>query len=387
MKYLIFGLGISGKSVAKYLLSKNVDVIGVDKKVKEYLSLKIYDEAVSLEGIDCCILSPGIPPSHPLVVRAREKKISILSEVAFAFGQIQNRCIGITGSNGKTTATLLITHVLNTNGIPARAVGNVGTSLTSAIGEDPNEVLVVELSSFQLEMLSVPCLDVAAILNISENHLDRHASMEEYAKIKLSIQNCLKEKGILLTTKRVREKYGVKGTISENVPFAICNQFGITEANFERSAKSFVPPPHRLELIPNRFGFLIYNDSKSTNVASTLYALEKVEGPVILIVGGLDKGSSYAPWRAPFQRKVRHIVAYGESRHKIEREIGFFSEFTKVLLFEEAVRFALKKGKKGETLLLSPGCSSYDQFDNFEQRGNTFTKFVQEGTWIEKKQS
>ncbi len=387
MKYLVFGLGISGKAAAEYLLSKNESVIGVDRKVKKVPGLKIYDEDVSLEGIDCLIVSPGIPPSHPLVREAGIRKIEVISEAAFALKQIQNRCIGITGSNGKTTTTLLINHVLNLSGIPARAVGNVGVGLSTVLMDgNPDEILVIELSSFQLELLNIPCLDFALLLNISENHLDRYFSMQEYVRAKVSIQNCLKEHGILFASKELVREYGINARVYENAALAICQQFGITEERFHRSALSFEKPPHRLEKVDVRHGVTIYNDSKSTNVASTMYAVRELSGAIVLIVGGSDKGSSYAPWVNCFKGKVKHIIAYGSAREKIEQEIGSMCRLTKVSLFEDAVKMALNLSQKGDTVLLSPGCSSYDQFDNFERRGDMFKELVLEGKWIAKKQ-
>lgn len=377
MKYLILGLGISGKSAAKYLLSKGEDVIGVDRQVTEIPGLKVYDETVSLEGIDCIILSPGIPLSHPLIRNALQKKIEVISEVAFAFKYIRNRCIGITGSNGKTTATLLIEHVLNHFGIPAKAVGNVGLPLSSVLlGGNSNTVYVVELSSFQLEMLNIPCLDLALLLNISENHLDRYPSMHEYVEAKRAIQSCLKESGILFAPQEVIRDYNIDARVCENGPFAICQQFGITEKNFLEAAESFEKPPHRLEFVSTHCGLAVYNDSKSTNVASTIHAVRKLFGPLILIVGGVDKGSCYAPWVESFKGKVKHVIAYGSARAKIEKEIGSSIPVSTVTLFGDAVEMALNQAQEKDTVLLSPGCSSYDQFDNFEQRGDTFKELV-----------
>ena len=376
MKYLVFGLGISGKSVVKYLLAKGEKVIGVDQRKGSIPGIEVFDENVSIEGIDCLILSPGIPRTHPLVCRAKEKKIEVISEVAFAFKYLKNKCIGITGSNGKTTTTLLVTHILNQCGIAAKAVGNVGISLSSCLIENKGEVLVVELSSFQLEELKGNYLDYAIILNISDNHLDRYLSYCEYVNAKLSIHNCLKEGGLFFAPIEIIDKYFLKALPFENGAFAICQQFGITIERFSREAKSFIKPPHRLEKVVRKDGSLAYNDSKSTSVASTLYAVTKLEGPLVIIVGGKDKGLNYLPWDRGFKGKVRYVVAYGEAKEKIAEHMPSFPNLIKIACFEEAVKRALELANSEDMVLLSPGCSSYDQFENFEQRGNAFKKII-----------
>lgn len=397
MKTMVLGLGISGKAAASFLLSQGVAVVGVDKKadslkyepeIQELMhrGLVLKGEESSLDNIRQVILSPGIPLSHPLVMAAQKQNIEVIGEVEFAFRHIRNRCVGITGSNGKTTTTLLITHVLNMEGIAAYALGNVGVGLsTYLLHPNRDAVLVVELSSFQLETLKTRALDYALILNITENHLDRYHSLKEYAAAKLSIQHCLKESGKLFVSKKVAEDYFCHpidlydaGENEQNVQaaFAICKQFGITEEGFFRAVKKFRKPPHRIEWVASIDGVDFYNDSKSTNVGSVIYALRQFSRPLILIVGGLDKGSSYLPWIQHFQGKVRHVVAYGSAKDKIEKEIGHLVAFTKVGPFAGAVDAAIEKAKENDTVLLSPGCSSYDQFPNFECRGDAFKELI-----------
>ena len=389
MKTIVLGLGVSGKAAAAFLLSRGVSVIGVDKRAGEILhtpeiqGLTLSNEDISLSQVEQIILSPGIPLSHPLIIQAQRQNIEVIGEVEFAVRHIRNRCVGITGSNGKTTTTLLTTHVLNSAGIRALALGNVGTSLSSyLLYANPEDVLIVELSSFQLETLKTRCLDFALILNITENHLDRYHSMKEYTDAKLSIQSCLKENGILFVSRQVASL--CRGTIfddgekQQNVQaaFAICKQFGITEEKFCEALKSFSLPPHRIERVVEIDGVAFYNDSKSSNIESVMYAVRQFAGPLILIVGGTDKGSSYLPWIQCFKGKVKHVVAYGMARDKIEREIGFEIPCTKVGPFAEAVNIAAAMGQKKDTVLLSPGCSSYDQFLNFERRGDAFRELI-----------
>lgn len=387
-RYLVLGLGISGKAAASFLLKQGHTVIGVDKKassIDPIPGLILSDENIILENIDHLILSPGIPLTHPLVQQALNKNIEVIGEVEFAFRHIRNRCIGITGSNGKTTTTLQIAHVLNCAGIRARAVGNVGVGLSTVIGNvDEDEILVVELSSFQLETLNQRCLDFAVILNITENHLDRYPSMQEYAQAKIRIQHCLKENGTLFITEQVAKHYSFERNFNVFQTFAICSQFGITKVAFDKAMESFKKPPHRIEWVGEIDGVTFYNDSKSSNVESVMYAVRQLQGSLILIVGGTDKGSSYRPWIDCFKGIVKHIVAYGMAKEKIESEIGSHFPFTKEGPFAEAVEIAFNLAREKDTVLLSPGCSSYDQFANFERRGEAFKELV--GKWIEKKQ-
>lgn len=394
MKTVVLGLGISGRAAATFLLSRGVSVIGVDRnienlektfEVQQLVSqgLVLSKEDLSLDRVDRIILSPGIPLSHPLVMQAQKNRIEVIGEIEFAFRHLRNRCIGITGSNGKTTTTLLIAHVLKQAGFSSYALGNVGTGLsTYLLDPKPEDILVVELSSFQLETLKQQCLDFALILNITENHLDRYPSMKEYVDAKLSIQHCLKESGVLFVSRQVSSL--CPGTIfdledtaqNQQAAFAICSQFGITKEMFCKALASFRKPLHRIEDIGSVNGVAFFNDSKSSNIESVMYAVRQFSSPLILIVGGFDKGSSYVPWIQCFKGKVKHVVAYGMARDKIEREIGSEIPCTKVGPFAEAVDLAIAMGEEKDTVLLSPGCSSYDQFPNFERRGEAFRELI-----------
>jgi UDP-N-acetylmuramoylalanine--D-glutamate ligase len=405
MRYvLVFGLGLSGKAAASFLLSKGISVIGVDRNKETLLKnpeiqklvdqgLILLDENISLSipkpsryDLDLVIVSPGIPFSHPLIQEALRNNIEVIGEVEFAFRHIQNRCIGITGTNGKTTTTLMIQHLLQRSGIKSLALGNVGVGLSSyLLHSDPNEVLVVELSSFQLETLQTKCLDLALITNITPNHLDRHSSMQEYANAKLSIRNCLKKGGLLFASSQVAKDYqmtdvtifdSLDGCKNQQAAFAICRQFGITNEQASEELKLFQKPLHRLEWVALIDGVSFYNDSKSSNVDSVLYAVSHFSDPLILIVGGVDKGASYKPWIQGFQGKVKHVIAYGSAREKIAEEIGSFVPLTLVAVFADAVYLSFDMAIEKDVVLLSPGCSSYDQFPNFERRGDAFKELI-----------
>lgn len=414
-KVLVLGLGISGKSVVQYLLQKKVTVIGVDKEEKNISDLGIAffnenDKNIHhlLQEIDTLIKSPGIPWNHPLVEQAKEKNIEILSEMEIAFQALRekkSRVFGITGSNGKTTTTALTTHILNCAGKKAIACGNIGQPLLSQIDQNA-DIFVVELSSYQIETLKCPILDKALILNITPNHLERYSSFEAYAKAKLHIESLLKPNGQFFVQEKVYEnfkkdisaplffpKLQIDETIAGIFPlryrdgnfsheyenfqaaFALCKEI-LTEKQFWEAATTFVKPPHRLEFVRKWKGVTFINDSKATSVDAVIKGINSIPGNLLLIAGGIDKGSSYKVWGDLFKDKVRKVLLIGRAQDKIYEELSSLLDVEKVGTLQDAVKRACVYAKEGETVLLSPGCSSYDQFQNFEQRGDFFKNLV-----------
>lgn len=404
-KSAILGFGTSGRSAAAFLLRQGHSILVLDKNwevfCKEGNLQDIAfqsDDPSHLEGVDQLILSPGIPFSHPVVQEAKRLQIPVIGEVELGFRYLQNRCIGVTGSNGKTTTTLCITHALNALQIPARALGNVGVGLTSyLLNPDPREILVIELSSFQIEALETPRLEIGLLLNIFENHLDRYGSMEAYAKAKMHLQQVLLPGGVFWVSQDVARSYGglcpeshvflneIGGDSNFSAAWAVLKTLGISKEAFIKTLETFSLPSHRREKVAEIDGVVYYNDSKASNVISVIYAMQRMEKPVVLIVGGTDKGSCYTPWIDAFRGKVKHIFAYGLAKDKIESELNGAFPLTKVGPFAEAVEGARRISKRGDAVLLSPGCSSYDQFRNFEHRGEVFKQMVM--AWIEKKSS
>jgi UDP-N-acetylmuramoylalanine--D-glutamate ligase len=402
---LVLGFGISGKAAAAFLKSRGLAVLILDRKADPSEGVLPDRADFPLEGFSQVILSPGIPRTHPIVQRALASGIEVIGEIELAFRHIRNRCIGITGSNGKTTTVLLVAHILNQAGKKAQALGNVGVGLTSyLLHPDEKEILVVELSSFQLETLQARCLDLAAILNITPNHLDRYSSMQEYAEAKKRIVQCLKENGRLFVSRKVQAEWGpfdavvfdpeeksvapisIPGYIElgvpekQNVQIArlLCAHFGVTDAEFNRGLQTFRKPPHRIEWVADVGGVSYYNDSKSSNIDSVMHAIRLFERPIVLIAGGVDKGASYCPWISCFEGKVKKIVAYGQASAKMERELAIAFPFQRVETLKEAVISAIAAAEKEEIVLLSPGCSSYDQFRNYEERGQRFKELLGE---------
>lgn len=356
--------------------------------------------SLSLEGVSLLVLSPGVLPNHILAQKAKGLGIEVMGEMELGLSALRHhRMIAITGSNGKTTTTLLIEHVLNSSGLKAKAVGNVGYSICNyAINSNPDDILVIELSSFQLQTLTIrDYMEVAAILNITPNHLDRHSSMEEYASCKLKLQNCLKEKGVFFASKQVVNDFPLSKKVeifqtpkekcsdlrlgkpeSCNIQYAkeISFHFGVQEDAFEKAISTFRKPPFRIEWVALIDEVAYYNDSKASNVEAVIHAVSLFQSPVILIAGGMDKGSSYRPWIDAFGKKVKAIVVYGQASEKMEKELKEAFFIYKVTFLHEAVKIAKSLAKPLDTILFSPGCSSYDQFANYEERGKTFQKLV-----------
>jgi UDP-N-acetylmuramoylalanine--D-glutamate ligase len=435
-KALVIGLGISGCSAAELLLSKGFQVTGVDKnllKIKKEprvsrlktlgLHVQQEDDPIDWKKISLVIISPGVPRDHPLFCRAKEHHIETIDEVELAFRYLDQKAAGITGTNGKTTVTLLIEHILNASGYKAKALGNIGEPLALyALHPNPQEIIVAELSSYQLETMKAKVLDAAVVLNITPDHLDRYSSMEEYAKAKLKIAPLLKTsksplylhehipadfssltKGIsfktfghlggsfLSTDKtvfkqgetveyflplRYREELGMHESENALAAWAIVKEFGVTPEQFGKGLESFTKPAHRIEFVKEIDGVCYFDDSKGTNIDATIKAVNTMKGPVILIAGGVDKGASYQPWKTDFSQKIKKIIAIGQAAKKIHSELNdsFSVELTDSM--QKAVELAAGESEAGDCVLLSPGCSSFDMFRDYAHRGEEFKQQV-----------
>lgn len=408
---LILGLGISGRAAADFLLDRSCAVTAVDQRFDRLENdskvvpligkgLKLQRDLVEgqMEEFDLVVISPGVPPAHPLLVAAKRLGIEAIGEIELACRHLKQPMIAVTGTNGKTTVTLLIGHVLNACGVPAKVLGNGGVPLISEVSQLDDEIVVCELSSYQLETLQCKVVDIGAILNITPDHLDRYPDMEEYAKAKFRLSDCLKPGKKLYVSKQVMQAFGhlianSKEIIEEinldnynsclnhdeeNLLAAriMCREFGVTDEDFDHAAKSFAKPPHRIEFVRKRQGVAYYNDSKGTNLDSVKRAVEMMDGPVVLIAGGKEKGTSFTPWIESFKGKVKVVLAIGEARNRLISELG--DSFTVIDQdgLKRAVETASKIADEGDNVLLSPGCASFDMFENFEERGNFFKKYV-----------
>lgn len=431
-KVWVIGLGISGCSAAHFLIQAGALVTAFDDKahivcnrpevqdlMKQGMVLK--QSVDDSQKPDLVVISPGVPPANSFIQMAKSYGVEVIGEIELACRNLPCPMVGITGTNGKTTTTLLTTHILKQNGFDARALGNSGVSLTSLLVEENADlrktILVTELSSYQIETLKAVCLDAAVILNITPDHLDRYESMEQYAKAKLRLQTCLKAEKPFYVEQKCASIYFVNDaytygyspncyiytdlknvfvhgdfafTLPENLQnkesheienllasYALCQNFGVTGEQFLSAYKTFQKPPHRIEWVRNHQGVTYINDSKGTNLDAVIRAVESIEGDVILIAGGVDKGAAYTPWINAFSGKVRCICAIGEARDKIKADLESAIPVINYINLAEAVFAASKEAKLGDTVLLSPGCSSYDMFKDYAHRGEEFKRLVQ----------
>lgn len=377
---------------------------------------------------DLIIKSPGIPDTVPFIIEARSKGIPVISEIEFGGYFNTAKTICITGSNGKTTTTMLTYHILKKAGLNVGLAGNVGRSFAAQVATENFDWYVIELSSFQLDGMYEFKADVAILLNITPDHLDRYDyQMANYVNSKFRIANNLDKNSwfiynaddpIITEHLEHLEMAGQKAAFSlskpvevggylenEQLTINIKDQFtmsihdlalkgkhnaanslasGITARILEirkevlrDSLSDFVNVEHRLEFVAKVNGIEFINDSKATNVNSTWFALESMEKPTVWIVGGVDKGNDYSELMELVKEKVKAIVCLGKDNGKIiEAFKGVIPEIYEAGSANEAVAYGYRLAKKDETVLLSPACASFDLFENYEERGNEFKKAV-----------
>ena len=443
-RLVVLGGGESGCGAAVLGLAKGMDVFLSDagQLKPKYRSELIRREIPFEEGghspekilnADYVVKSPGIPENAPLVIELRRRGVPVISEIEFAGFFTDARMICITGSNGKTTTTLLTHHILTNAGVNAGLAGNVGNSLALQVAEDPKPVYVIELSSFQLDDMFDFHADIAVLLNITPDHLDRYDhKMENYAEAKFRItrNQTPADRFIYWTedpwTARLIKAHGFEatplpfsdkpdegcsarllddGTLEFRLPgnpealwhisrndlslrglhnlynsmaaALAASAAGVTPDMIKKGLETFPPVPHRLEPAGCIRGVNWINDSKATNVNSTYYALESMTAPTVLILGGTDKGNDYSEILPFVKEKVKAIVAMGVDNRKI---IEFFSgqvpEIRDTHSLEECVSACDSLASEGDTVLLSPCCASFDLFKCYEDRGDRFKQAV-----------
>ena len=441
-RVLVVGLGKSGVSAARFLVSRGArvtvtdvagaDVLGswVDRlQVPVELRLGGHREADFLEA-DCVVLSPGVPASQPEVLAARRKGVEVIGEIELAYRFLQGNIIGVTGSNGKTTTTTLIGEILEHAGHACFVAGNIGRPLTDALleAEAGTPTLVVELSSFQLEAIESFRCHIAVFLNLSPDHLDRHASTEEYfaAKRRIFLNQEPDDWAVLnqddpalrhLSVRAGRFPFSLEGSLPagaflndgqlwissparktrymyatevrlrglhnlSNVLAASAATFlaGVQPSVIAEAVRNFRGVEHRLELVRRLDEVDYYNDSKATNVDSAVKAIEAFDTPLILIMGGLDKGGDFSVLRPLVAERARQLILIGAAADKIGDQLGSAVPTVRAGSLEEAVRQARIQAQPGDVVLLAPGCASFDMFKNYEDRGRVFKAAVQELT-------
>ena len=440
MKITILGGGESGVGAAILAKKKGLvpfvsDFGEIKQKYKEVLSKNEieweegkHSEERILNSKEV-VKSPGIPDTAPLVQQLLKKGSSVISEIEFAYRYCDAKIIGITGSNGKTTTTLLMHHLLKKAGVNAGIAGNVGKSFAEQVATEQFDWYVLELSSFQLDGIKDFRAEISILLNITPDHLDRYEDkFEKYADSKMRIAMNATEKDYFIfceDDENLKEALKRNPVKAEELPFSIKKQLHkgayidneqlkikLTNNHFNMSIhelalqgkhnlyntmasgiagrvldlrkevirdslSDFQNVEHRLELVATIHGIEFINDSKATNVNSTWYALESQNKPVVWIVGGVDKGNDYSELLELVKDKVKAIICLGKNNEKI---IDAFKDDITVIeeagSAEEAVRKAYEIGRTGETVLLSPACASFDLFENYEERGQQFKRAV-----------
>jgi UDP-N-acetylmuramoylalanine--D-glutamate ligase len=417
---LVIGLGLSGRAALALLEKKGYSVSTYDDGSAKEGQFNAVCSQIADRAFDLIVASPGVPPEHEFLQLAKKRKVECIGEIELALRHFEGRVIGVTGTNGKTTVVMLICHLLNAAGIPALTAGNIGLPLSQLVHDETikSSVVVLELSSAQLETMSHKALGLGLVLNISPDHLDRYDSMGDYAATKLSISNCLKPSGDLFVHESIQKNYPIpkdakiygynpsnfiscdhncikvkeklvsllplryRGINSHDVDnilaaYAACRQFGLGGETALEPIETFRKPEHRLEFVAKVAGVEYINDSKGTNIDSVICAVQSIQRPIVLIAGGVDKGGAYEPWLESFLDKVKQVYVIGQAAKKIEKTLSSSISVKHCEDLDHAFQNAADTASSGDTVLLSPGCSSFDMFNNYACRGNAFKRLVQ----------
>jgi len=380
----VLGLARSGRASTAALERRGLEVVRADRELGNDSDLSL------LERVGLVVKSPGVPGEAPLVSAARERGVPVWSEIELASRLLPNPILGVTGTNGKTTTAEWLGFILG-----APVAGNVGRALSELDGElGPDQLVVVELSSFQLEDIVRFRPQIAVLLNLEPDHLDRHGSFEAYRAAKLRIFENQTESDTAVVPRDLDHKVrarrvefaaddplpaepalrGLHNRENAAAATAAARAAGATNEQIARGLREFNGVPHRLELVGERNGVGYVNDSKATNVAATLRALAAYEDtPVRLILGGSRKGEDFAPLAAALGPNIRAVYVIGETAVELARAIPDTIHSGDLVT---AVDRAAAAAQPGEVVLLSPACASYDQFRDFEQRGEEFKRLV-----------
>ncbi len=438
-RVLVVGLGKSGVASALFLEKRGARVAVSDAKSPEQLRHEIpvlLDHGISVEtgqhgertfrDQDLIVVSPGVPFDVPQLVHARERHIPVIGEVELAAQFLKGSIAAITGSNGKTTTTTLAGEIIAAGGRKALVGGNIGTPAITFVENATDDTwIVLEISSFQLETIDTFHPKIAAILNVTPDHLDRHHTFDNYAETKARIfenqtandfavlnaddKICfemgakskapvywfsrLKEvgRGAFVANDRIfwrdhdterdimlLDEISLKGTHNvENVLAGVCIGMlaGIEAEHVRHAVTNFTAVEHRLEFVANVRGVEYYNDSKATNVDAAIKALESFPGGIHLILGGKDKGSDYTALNTLLPERVKRVYTIGAAAAKIEAQIRG-TEVVSAGTLQSAVQRASQAATVGDVILLAPACASFDQFDSYEHRGRVFKELV-----------
>jgi UDP-N-acetylmuramoylalanine--D-glutamate ligase len=437
---LVVGMATTGMAAAEFLLKQGATVIVSEQKSEHEMRASLkklrslgaevevgkHSSETFLRG-DLIVLSPGVDPSIPPLEQARAKGIPIVSEVELASWFLKAPLIAITGTNGKSTTTSLIGHILAAWRKRVFVGGNIGIPLTAyLLRQKKADYIVAEISSFQLEAIVAFRPWIALLLNLGEDHLTRHPTFATYAAVKARIflnqgpedwavvnvddpvvkalipriraqlvpfsreregeqgvwleyrdtvvyKNTAKEERFSLAKVRIKGMHNRENIMAAVATAKIC---GVPHKVIQESLDTFAGLEHRLELVDEWRGVRVYNDSKATNVASAVTALQSLEGPIILLAGGRDKGGDYAPLRKIIEERVKAVILMGEAQLRMQQALQGPVPIHQVTGMREGVQLAWRLARGGDTILLAPACSSFDMFENFEERGRVFKEIV-----------
>ncbi len=440
-RIIILGGGESGAGAALLAKVKGYDVFVSDQgPIKEKYKAELIQNNISFEegqhsvekilSATLVIKSPGIPDKAEIIKKIKEAGISIVDEIEFAFRNTDTKMIAITGTNGKTTTTLLTYHLMKNAGLNVALAGNVGFSMARQVAQQKFDWYVLEMSSFQLDGTKSFRPEIAILLNITPDHLDRYEyNMQNYIDSKFSIIKNMSEAqhfifyadddvidkelgrrnrtprqfGISLKSTSgvplffdgekmnftMKEKFSIKQSETTlNGPHNLINTMaavsavsiaGVSLNSIREGLKTFKNAPHRLELVATINGVEFINDSKATNVDSVVYALGSYEKPLVWIAGGVDKGNDYNIIKDAVKKKARALICLGKENDKLKKAFGdVVPTIKETQSVHELVRMALQVAQAGDVVLLSPACASFDLFKNYEDRGDQFRKEVLE---------
>ena len=440
-KVLVVGLARTGIATALFCAERGARVTATEMRPEKEIAecaAKLRAAGVTLElgghraetfaEQDLIVPSPGVPPMMAALAAARAIGVPVWSEIELAWRFLRGRLICITGSNGKTTTTSLVGHILETARLPVQVAGNIGTPLISRVDlTSDSSFTVVEASSFQLESIVAFRPDIAVLLNVTPDHLDRHGSMEAYGRAKARMfENQTENDAAVINaddavapqyaptgpvlywfsrTKHVasgcylrgeevvfrhdgvesvlleRKVIGLRGSHNiENVLAAAvaARLAGVEPAAITEGVRTFAGVEHRIEYVATISDVEYFNDSKATNVDATLKALDAFAGNVVLILGGKDKGSDFGILRQALRSRARLALLIGAAADKIEQQLGGVIPVERAGTMDRAVELAARRARPGDVVLLAPACASFDQFENYEQRGRVFKQLVRE---------
>jgi len=439
-KIIVIGMGKTGIASARFLGKQGAKVVVVDEKPQgkwgrefdeiareEWIAIGDYNRIDVLEGAAMVVPSPGIPPDNKLLVESLKRNISVISEIELAYRFIRVPIIAVTGTNGKTTTTALLGEILKHSAKKVFVGGNIGNPLieyAETIQQD--DFIVAEISSFQLQWIEKFHPFIALLLNVTSDHVNYHGSFSEYRRVKARIfanqngqdfailnaadkeqddmadfikarvvkfssRDILRE-GISVEDKKIvlrvpgmdEEAYplsminlpGAHNTENVMAAIAAARLCGCSQEEIINAVSAFRGLPHRIEFAGEKQSIKFYDDSKGTNVGSVLRALETFPQPVILLLGGRDKEGDFNILKPMLEAKAKKVILFGEARERIASLIGNQVPVLQKTKLREAIEVAYRDAQPGDVVLLSPGCASFDEFENYKERGNYFKKIV-----------